>query len=430
MNVKMQKIETNVVELEITVEAQKFGEALKKSYNKNARNFNVPGFRKGKVPMNMVKQYYGIGVLYEDAINFAIEETYPKALDESSVKPVDYPQIDIVEVEEGKDFIYKAKVIVVPEVELGEYKNVEVKKVAYEVSEEDVEKQLNAMSEKNARVEVKSEGSVEKGNIAVIDFKGFIDGVAFEGGEGKDYPLEIGSGTFIGDFEDQLVGVKVNEMKNISVSFPENYGKEDLNGKPATFEVTVKEIKVKELPALDDEFAQEVSEFDTLEELKNDIRSKISESNDLRAKREFEENLINTVVDNAKVEIPEVMVTKEVDAMLKDLESRLQYQGLDLQSYYEFTNNTEEKMRDYMKENAERKVKTDLVLDKIAKAENIEAEDEELKAKALELAKQYSDKEPEKMADLLLKAQEQVIKLDVVTEKTIKILVENANIIE
>ncbi|SHJ85986.1 trigger factor [Clostridium amylolyticum] len=430
MNVKMQKIETNVVELEITVEAQKFGEALKKSYNKNARNFNVPGFRKGKVPMNMVKQYYGIGVLYEDAINFAIEETYPKALDESSVKPVDYPQIDIVEVEEGKDFIYKAKVVVVPEVELGEYKNVEVKKVAYEVSEEDVEKQLNAMSEKNARVEVKSEGSVEKGNIAVIDFKGFIDGVAFEGGEGKDYPLEIGSGTFIGDFEDQLVGVKVNEMKNISVSFPENYGKEDLNGKPATFEVTVKEIKVKELPALDDEFAQEVSEFDTLEELKNDIRSKISESNDLRAKREFEENLINTVVDNAKVEIPEVMVTKEVDAMLKDLESRLQYQGLDLQSYYEFTNNTEEKMRDYMKENAERKVKTDLVLDKIAKAENIEAEDEELKAKALELAKQYSDKEPEKMADLLLKAQEQVIKLDVVTEKTIKILVENANIIE
>lgn len=430
MNVKMQKIETNVVELEITVEAQKFGEALRKSYNKNARNFNVPGFRKGKVPMNMVKQYYGIGVLYEDAINFAIEETYPKALDENSVKPVDYPEIDIVEVEEGKDFIYKAKVVVVPEVELGEYKNVEVKKVAYEVSEEDVEKQLNAMSEKNARVEVKSEGAVEKGNIAVIDFKGFIDGVAFEGGEGNDYPLEIGSGTFIGDFEDQLVGVKVNEMKNISVSFPENYGKEDLNGKPATFEVTVKEIKVKELPELDDEFAQEVSEFDTLEELKNDIRSKISESNELRAKREFEENLINTVVDNAKVEIPEVMVTKEVDAMLKDLESRLQYQGLDLQSYYEFTNNTEEKMRDYMKENAERKVKTDLVLDKIAKAENIEAEEEELKAKALELAKQYSDKEPEKMADLLLKAQEQVIKLDVVTEKTIKILVENANIIE
>lgn len=430
MNVKMQKIETNVVELEITVDAQKFGEALRKSYNKNARNFNVPGFRKGKVPMNMVKQYYGIGVLYEDAINFAIEETYPKVLDENSVKPVDYPEIDIVEVEEGKDFIYKAKVVVVPEVELGEYKNVEVKKAAYEVSEEDVEKQLNAMREKNARVEVKSEGAVEKGNIAVIDFKGFIDGVAFEGGEGKDYPLEIGSGTFIGDFEDQLVGLKVNEMKNISVSFPENYGKDELNGKPATFEVTVKEIKVKELPELDDEFAQEVSEFDTLEELKNDIKSKISESNELRAKREFEENLINTVVDNAKVEIPEVMVTKEVDAMLKDLESRLQYQGLDLQSYYEFTNNTEEKMRDYMKENAERKVKTDLVLDKIAKTENIEAQEEELKAKALELAKQYSDKEPEKMADILLKAQEQVIKLDVVTEKTIKILVENANIIE
>ncbi|WP_040212246.1 trigger factor [Clostridium polynesiense] len=430
MNVKMQKVETNVVELEITVDAQKFGEALKKSYNKNARNFNVPGFRKGKVPMNIVKKYYGTGVLFEDAINFAIEESYPEALTEKDIHPVDYPEIDIVEVDEDKDFVYKAKVVVMPEVELGEYKNVEVNKVSYDVSDEDIEKQLKAMQEKNARVEVKSEGAVEKGNIAVIDFKGFVDGVAFEGGEGHDYPLEIGSGTFIGDFEDQLIGAKANEMKNVSVTFPENYGKEELNGKPATFEVTVKEIKVKELPELDDEFAQEVSEFDTLDELKNDISNKMKESNDLRAKREFEESIINKAVDNAKVEIPQVMVDKEVDAMLKDLEARLQYQGLDLESYYQFTNNTEEKMKEYMKENAERKVKTDLVLDKIAKSESIEASDEEIKEKALELAKQYGNDDPEKMAELLLKSQERIIKLDVVTEKTIKMLVENANIIE
>ena len=429
MNVKIEKIETNVVKLEIVVDAKKFSEALKKSYNKNVKRYNIPGFRKGKAPMNIIKKYYGIEVLYEDAINFCCEDTYPKALDENNIKPVDYPEIDVVEIGEGKDFVYTAQVVVMPEVELGEYKGLEVKKVEYAASEEEAERQLKAMQQKNARVETKTEGNVEDGNIAVIDFKGFVDGIAFEGGEGQDYPLEIGSGTFIGDFEQQLVGAEVGEKKDVNVAFPENYGKEELNGKPALFEVTIKEIKVKELPELDDEFAKEVSEFDTLEELKADIKNKIQESNDLRAKREYEEAVIEAVCNNVKVEIPEVMINKEIDNMIRDLEMRLKYQGLDLETYYAYTNNTEQKMRDFMKESAEKKVKTDLVIEEISKVEKIEASEEEIKERALEIAKQYGDKDLDKTADLIIKAQGHLIKTDVVNEKTLKLLVESSKTI-
>lgn len=430
MNVKMEKVETNVVKLEIVVEATNFSEALKKSYNKNAKKFNVPGFRKGKAPMNLIKKYYGIEVLFDDAINFCCEDTYPKAIDENNLNPVDYPEIDIVQLEEGKDFIYTAKVVTKPEVELGAYKGVEVKKVEYKVSEEEVNKELKSMQEKNARVETKEEGEVENGNVAVIDFKGFIDGVAFEGGEGSNFELEIGSGTFIDNFEAQLVGAKVGEKKDINVTFPEAYGKEELNGKPALFEVTVKEIKVKQLPAMDDEFAKDTSDFDTLADLKADIEKRMQEGNDLRAKREFEEAAINAVCETAKVEIPEVMVKKETDFMIRDLEMRLKYQGLDLQTYYAYTNNTEEKMRDFMKEGAEKKVKTDLVLEAIRKAEGIDATEEELKAKAMEVAKQYGNSDLEKMADLLVKAQGEMIKTDVLVEKTIKFVIDNAKVTE
>lgn len=430
MNVKMEKVETNVVKLEIVVEAANFSEALKKSYNKNAKKFNVPGFRKGKAPMNLIKKYYGIEVLFDDAINFCCEDTYPKAIDENNLNPVDYPEIDIVQLEEGKDFIYTAKVVTKPEVELGDYKGVEVKKVEYKVSEEEVNKELKSMQEKNARVEIKEAGEVENGNIAVIDFKGFIDGVAFEGGEGSNFELEIGSGTFIDNFEAQLVGTKVGEKKEVNVTFPEAYGKEELNGKPALFEVTVKEIKVKQLPAIDDEFAKDTSDFDTLADLKADIEKRMQEGNDLRAKREFEEAAINAVCETAKVEIPEVMVKKETDFMIRDLEMRLKYQGLDLQTYYAYTNNTEEKMRDFMKEGAEKKVKTDLVLEAIRKAEGIDATEEELKAKAMEVAKQYGNSDLEKMADLLVKAQGEMIKTDVLVEKTIKFVMDNAKVTE
>ncbi|MDU2995321.1 MAG: trigger factor, partial [Clostridium sp.] len=381
MEAKMEKIENNVVKLEVRVEAEKFNEALKKAYNKNKMHFNVQGFRKGKVPMAMVKKYYGIEVLFDDAINFVIDETYPKTIEENNLRPVDYPQINVVEVGEGKDLVYTAQVTVYPEVILGEYKGLEVAKNSYEVKEEEVEAQLKSMQEKNARVEVKAEGTVENGDIAVIDFKGFIDGVAFEGGEGKDYPLEIGSGSFIDNFEEQLVGAAVGETREVKVKFPEAYGNEELNDKDATFEVTVKEIKAKELPTLDDEFAKDVSEFDTIAELKEDVAKKIQENNDNRAEREYEDAVINAAIETATIDLPEVMVEKEIDHMIKDLESRLQYQGLTLDQYMEFTGNTVEKMRDYMRANAERKVKADLVLEAIAKAENIVATEEELKEK-------------------------------------------------
>ena len=425
MDVKMEKIEANIVKFEVKVEASKFDEAINKAYKKNMKKFNVPGFRKGKVPMNMVKQYYGIGVLLEDAVNISIDETYPTLIKENNVRPVDYPEINVVEVGEGKDLVYTAKVTVYPEAELGEYKGIEVKKPSYEVSEEEVEKQLKSMQEKNARVETKSEGTVEKGNIAVIDFKGFIDDVAFEGGEGTDYPLEIGSGSFIGDFEDQLVGLSVGENKEVNVAFPESYGREELNGKPAKFEVTIKEIKVKELPALDDDFAKEISEFDTIAEVKEDIIKKAEVANEERATKEFEEAVINTVVDNAKVEIPEVMVKQEIEAMIRDLESRLKYQGLTLEQYYEFTGSSEDKMKDYMKERAERKVKTDVVLEKVMEVENIEVTEEELKEKANEIAKMYSADDSEKMVELIMNGQKAMLEHDVKAQKTVKFLIEN-----
>ncbi len=406
MNAKLEKLENNIVKFEITVEAAKFNEAVKKAYKKNSKKYDVPGFRKGKAPLSIIEQHYGAGVFYEDAVNFCCDDTYPVALQENDIKPVDYPEIDIVEIGEGKDFVYTAKVTVIPEVELGEYKGVEVKKVQYPVTEEDINNELKAMQQKNARIETKpEEGLVEDTNIAVIDFKGSIDGTPFEGGEGADYSLEIGSGAFIDNFEEQLIGLKKGDTKDVEVSFPEEYGKEDFNGKKALFNVTIKEIKIKELPALDDEFAKDVSEFDTLEELRNDTKIKFEETNSKKEKDEYEDAVISAVCDNAKVDVPEAMVKSEVDQMIKELESKLSYQGLDLKSYYEFTNSSEEKVRDYMRETAEKRVKTRLVLEEIVKQEGIKVTEEELLEKATELAKQYSEKDPEKMAKMLLDAQ-------------------------
>lgn len=356
MKAKVEKIETNVVKLEITVEAEKFNAALTKAYNKNKTRYNIPGFRKGKVPMAMVKKFYGVEVFYDDAINFAIDESYGEALTTENIRPVDYPKIDIVELGEGKEFVYTATVTVYPEIELGEYKGLDIKKPVYEVEEAEVEKQINDMREKNARVEEKAEGAtIEKGDIAVIDFKGFIDDVAFDGGEGNDYSLEIGSGTFIDNFEDQLIGLKVGDKKDVNVSFPENYGRDELNGKPAKFEVEVKGIKVKELPELDDEFAKDVSAVESLAELKENIKKNLEKSNNDKAEREFEEAVITAIIENSKMDVPEAMISKEIDAMMKDLEGRLKYQGLSLDQYMEFTGNTVDKMRDFMKENAEKK---------------------------------------------------------------------------
>ena len=425
MKAKVEKIETNVIKLEIRVEAEKFDAALTKAYNKNKSRYNIPGFRKGKVPMAMVKKFYGVEAFYDDAVNFAIDESYPAALSEENIRPVDYPQIDIVELGEGKELVYTATVTTYPEIELGEYKGLDIKKAVYEVEEGEIEKQITEMQEKNARVEVKKEGNVAKGDIAVIDFKGYIDGVPFDGGEGSDYSLEIGSGTFIDNFEDQLIGLAVGEKKEVNVSFPEGYGKEELNGKPAMFEVEIKSIKVKELPELDDEFAKDVSAVDSFEELKENLKNTLVKNNEEKAEREFEEAVITAVIENSKMDIPEVMVSKEIDDMMKDLEGRLKYQGLSLDQYMEFTGNTTEKMRDFMKENAERKVKADLVLEAVSKAEEIKATDEELNARALELGKIYGPKDPEKMAKILVKSQKAMIEKDIIIENTLKFIKEN-----
>ena len=423
MEAKMEKIDVNVVKFEVKVEADKFKEALTRAYKKNVKKFNVPGFRKGKVPMSVVKKYYGVEVLLEDAVNFSIEGSYAEALKENNVRPVDFPKVEVVQAEEGKDLIYTAEVTVYPEVELGAYKGLNVEKKTYEVTEEEVAAKLKEMQEKNARVEVK-EGAIENGNIAVIDFKGFIDGVAFEGGEGHDYSLEIGSGSFIDNFEEQLVGAKAGDKVEVNVTFPENYGKEELNGKPAKFEVEVKEVKAKELPVLDDEFAKEVSEFETLEALKEDTTKKLEEANTARAEREYEEAILRAVVENAKMDIPAVMVEQEIDRMVQNLAQRLQYQGLTLEQYFQFTGTDAEKMREYMKENAETKVKTELVLEALQKAEKMEVLDEELKEKASEVAKLYGAND-EKMVELLLQNQREALVADVMTSKVINFLKEN-----
>lgn len=423
MEAKMEKIDVNIVKFEVKVEADKFKEALTRAYKKNVKKFNVPGFRKGKVPMSVVKKYYGIEVLLEDAVNFAIEGSYANVLKENNVRPVDFPKVEVVQAEEGKDLIYTAEVTVYPEVELGAYKGLNVEKKTYEVTEEEVAAKLKEMQEKNARVEVK-EGAIENGNIAVIDFKGFIDGVAFEGGEGHDYSLEIGSGSFIDNFEEQLVGAKAGDKVEVNVTFPENYGKEELNGKPAKFEVEVKEVKAKELPVLDDEFAKEVSEFETLEALKEDTTKKLEEANTARAEREYEEAILRAVVENAKMDIPAVMVEQEIDRMVQNLAQRLQYQGLTLEQYFQFTGTDAVKMREYMKENAETKVKTELVLEALQKAEKMEVLDEELKEKASEVAKLYGAND-EKMVELLLQNQREALVADVMTSKVINFLKEN-----
>ncbi|GAA0125788.1 MULTISPECIES: trigger factor [Clostridium] len=426
MNVKVENLPKSVVKLTVTVEAEKFNSAVKKAFAKNSKKFNIPGFRRGKAPYAIVKKYYGESVLFEDALDIVYRETYPVALSENKINPVDYPQIEIEQIGEGKDLIYIANVPVAPEVKLGEYKGLEVKKNEYKTTDEDVENKIKEMQQKNARVEVK-EKAIEKEDIAVIDFKGFVEEVPFEGGEGKDYELEIGSGTFIDNFEDQIVGLKAGDNKEVHVTFPKEYGIEELNGKEAKFEVAVKAVKTKELPAIDDEFAKEVSEFETLEELRNDIKSNLDKSNELRTEREYEEAVISAVVENATIDIPESMVNREISGMLKDLETRLQYQGLTLEKYFQFTNTNEEEFRNQMNEVATNKVKTEMVIDKIAEVEEVKATEEELKTRAEEIAKMYYGAEDaEKTAEMLMESQKVYLEVQVLAEKVRKMLVETS----
>ena len=423
MNCKVEKTKNaNEVKMEITIEAEKFENAIKKVYFKNAKYFNIPGFRKGKAPQNIVEKYYGKEIFYEDAFNEIAGEEYEKAIEESKLEVVGKPQIDIVKMEKGQDLVFTAVVATKPEVELGKYKGIEIEKIEYNVEENDIENNLKQMQEKNARV-ISVETPVENGNIAVIDFEGFVDGKAFEGGKGENYSLEIGSGSFIPGFEDQVIGMKIDEEKDINVKFPDEYFSKDLAGKDATFKVKVHEIKKKELPELDDEFAKDVSEFDTLKELKDSIKERLVKENEQKAKYEKEDAVMKVVTEGMKVDIPAGMVEVEVDNMVKDMEQRMSYQGLKLEQYLKMLNKTEAEFRKDYEPQAIEAIKSRLALEAIIKAEKIEATEKDVKEKLEEMAKNYG-----KTAEELEKNDniKEYIKQGIENEKAIEFLVENS----
>jgi len=428
MNVKVQDIEKNVIQLEIEVDADTFEEGMKKSYLKNVKNFNVPGFRKGKAPRKIIERYYGEHVFYEDAINEVCPEAYDKAIEENDIHPVDRPEIDIIQIGGGQSLIFTAKVTVKPDVELGEYKGVEVEKVESEVTDEDVEKELEIAREKNARLVAVEDRPVKDGDTVNINFEGFIDGVPFEGGKAEDFNLVIGSGKFIEGFEEQLIGAGEGQEVEVNVTFPEDYGNKDLAGKPALFKVKINSIKVKELPALDDEFAKDVSEFDTLEEYKADLRKKLTERKQQMAKRQMEDKVIEKVVKNAKIDLPRVMIDKQIDNIIYDFDLRLRYQGMDLQKYMEIMGTDFNSLREQFEERAENEVRTQLVIEKIMKVENIEATEEDTNEEINKLAENYRQT-PEEFKTNLSEEDIDYIKGNIAFRKTIDWLVKNAKFV-
>lgn len=396
MSVKVEKTENkNEVKLSFEIEAEKFEDAMKKVYAKTAKYFTIPGFRKGKAPMAIVERTYGSSIFYEDTFNELVPDIYDEAIKENKIEAVSRPQIDISQMEKGKDLKFTAIVQIKPEVKLGKYKGIELKKIEYTVSDKDVEHELGHMAEHNARLVTVEDRPVEKGDITIIDFAGSIDGVAFEGGTATNQELEIGSNKFIPGFEDQIIGMKVNEEKDINVTFPEDYFSKDLAGKEATFKVTLHEIKKKELPKIDDDFAKDVSEFDTLADLKADIKSKMEKENEERAKYESEEAAIEAVCKDVEVDIPSGMIETEIDNMVKDIENKLSYQGLTLDQYLKLTNKTMENLRKEFDEQANKAVKSRLVLEAIIKAEDIKPDDKEVEEKVKEMAKNYGRPEDE-----------------------------------
>ena len=428
MNCKVEKTENaNEVKLEITIEAEKFENAMKKVYFQNAKYFNIPGFRKGKAPMNIVEKYYGAQIFYEDAFNEVATEAYDEALAENKIEAVSRPEVDIIQMEKGKDVIFTAVVQTKPEVELGKYKGVEITKVDYPVEDKDVEHELGHMQEHNSRLVTVEDRALEKGDISTIDFEGFVDGIAFEGGKAEGHELEIGSGSFIPGFEDQLVGMKIDEEKEINVKFPEEYFSKELAGKDAVFKVKLHSIKKKELPELDDEFAKDVSEFDTLAELKASIKEKLEKSNAQRAKYETEEAAMKAVCEDAKLDIPTGMIELEVDNMMKDFEQRLSYQGLNMEQYLKMIGRTEEEMRKEYEPQATEAIKSRLVLEAIINAEKIEASEEEINAKMEEMANNYGKKVEELSGNENLK---KYLNDGIKSEKALEFIVENAKFVE
>ena len=427
MECKVEKTENaNEVKLNVTIEAEKFDEAIKKVYFKSAKYFNIPGFRKGKAPMNIVEKYYGKEIFYEDAFNEVVPEELEKVVEENKLEVVSRPDIEVKQIGQGQDLIFTAVFQTKPEAELGKYKGVEIKKIEYKVTDEDVEHELAHMQEHNSRLISVEDRPVEKGDIANINFEGFVDGVAFEGGKAENHELEIGSNTFIPGFEDQIIGMKIDEEKDIKVKFPDEYFSKDLAGKDATFKVKVNEIKKKELPKLDDEFAKDVSEFDTLKELKESIKKKQQEQNDERAKYETQDAVIKAVCENIKVDIPSGMVETETENMLKDMEQRLAYQGLKLDQYLQMMGKTREEMQKEYEPQAIEAIKSRLALEAVIKAEKIEVADIDIDEKMKEMAKNYGKENDEEF--LNNENVRNYIKQGLESEKAIEFLVKNAKI--
>ena len=425
MSLQVEKLEKNMAKLTIEVPADDLEKALQSAYMKQKNKISMPGFRKGKVPRQMIEKMYGPEIFYDDAANTLIPKAYSEAYDECELDIVSRPEINIVQIEKGKSFIFTADVATKPEVKLGEYKGLEVDKVSTRVTQKEVEAKIQEEAEKNAREVVVTDRPVADGDEVILDFEGFVDGEAFEGGKGENYPLTIGSGSFIPGFEEQLVGAEAEKEVEVKVTFPEDYHAEELKGKEAVFKCTVHEIKAKELPEIDDEFAAEVSEFDTLDEYKADVKAKIKENKATEGKRKQEDQAVEQAVKNAEYEIPQPMIETQTTQMVEDFAQRIQSQGITLEQYFQFTGLTAEKMMEDMKPQAIKRIETRLVLEAIAKAENIEISDEKLDEELAKMAESYN-MEVEKLKEFMGENEKKQMKEDLAVQEAVTFLVENA----
>ena len=424
MSVQVENLEKNMVKLTIEVSADKVEEALKAAYNKQKSKISIPGFRKGKVPMAMVEKMYGPEVFYEDAANIMMQEAYPAAADESGVDIVSQPTIDVTQLEKGKAFIFTAEVAKRPEVTLGKYKGVTVTKIDTTVTDEEVDEAVEKERNNNARTITVEDRPIAVGDTAVIDFEGFIDGVAFEGGKGEKQPLEIGSHTFIDTFEDQLVGKNTGDEVDVNVTFPEEYQAADLAGKPALFKVKIHEIKTKELPELDDEFAQDVSEFDTLAEYKENVKKNLEKTKEDNAKRTKEDEAIGKIIEKSAMEIPDAMIDTQVQNMLQEFAQRMAQQGLSLDQYMQFSGMTIDKLKEQVRPEAVTRIKSSLVLEQIAKDENIEVSDADIDAELEKMAGMYG-MEVEKLKEYMGDAEKESMKRDLAINKAVELIMDN-----
>jgi len=429
MSVQVENLEKNTAKLTIEVPAEKFEEAVQHSYNKNKGKFNIPGFRKGKAPFNMIKKMYGVGVFYEDAVDEVIDASYPDAAKESGLEIVSRPAVSIEQIEEGKSFIYTAKVAVKPEVTLGQYKGVEVQKTKSDVTEEDIETEIKRAREKNSRLITVEDRGVEDGDQVTIDFDGSVDGKRFEGGKAEDYPLTIGSHTFIDNFEEQLIGKKTGEECEVNVTFPAEYHVEELKNKPSVFKVKVKEIQRKELPEANDEFASEVSDFDTMEEYKKDLTEKLQAEKIEAAKTADEDKVVAKVIENATMEIPDQMVEEQVNGMVNDYARRLESQGISFKQYVEITGMTAEKIGEQMKPQAIKRIQTRLVLEAVVKAENIQADDAAVEEQFDKMAADFK-MDKEQIKGMFGEEQMAQLKEDLAVQKAIDFLVAEAKFVD